>query len=169
MQRLQAPGNLLFVRERTGRGGRLFSMLKFRSMYDTAADPRTEARQACRGDGRLYPFGRFLRKTSLDEFPQFINVLKGEMSVVGPRPHLVAHDLEFDRRMKGYRTRFFVKPGITGFAQSRGFRGEITDQELLAKRVDLDVAYVAGWSIWLDLAIIGRTVREVLFPPNTAF
>jgi lipopolysaccharide/colanic/teichoic acid biosynthesis glycosyltransferase len=82
---------------------------------------------------------------------------------------LIAHDVEFDRLMKGYRTRFFVKPGITGLAQSKGFRGEITDHELLLKRVKLDLTYVAEWSIWLDLVIIAKTARQVLFPPKTAY
>jgi len=169
MQRLQAPGCLFFVRNRTGHGQRQFAMFKFRSMYDTATNPKIEAQQARTADDRVYPFGRFLRKTSLDEIPQFINVLKGDMSVVGPRPHLIAHDVEFDRLMKGYRTRFFVKPGITGLAQSKGFRGEITDHELLLKRVKLDLTYVAEWSIWLDLVIIAKTARQVLFPPKTAY
>jgi lipopolysaccharide/colanic/teichoic acid biosynthesis glycosyltransferase len=169
MQRLQAPGRLFFVRNRTGHGQREFAMLKFRSMYDAAKDPKIEVQQARRGDDRTYPFGRFIRKTSLDEFPQFINVLKGDMSVVGPRPHLVAHDVDFNSQMKGYRTRFFVKPGITGLAQCNGFRGEITDHELLVRRIRLDVTYVAEWSIWLDLVIIGKTARQVLFPPKTAY
>ena len=169
MQRIQAPGRLFFIRNRTGHGQRQFAMFKFRSMYEMGADAKAEVQQARCGDDRIYPFGRFLRKTSLDEFPQFINVLKGDMSVVGPRPHLVAHDLSFDQMMKGYRTRFFVKPGITGLAQCNGFRGEITDPELLVKRVRMDVTYVAGWSIWLDLVIIGKTARHVLFPPKTAY
>jgi exopolysaccharide biosynthesis polyprenyl glycosylphosphotransferase len=169
MQRLQSPGPVFFMQQRTGHGRQPFRMLKFRSMHVTSQEPATEARQARQGDDRVYSFGGFLRRTSLDEFPQFINALKGEMSIVGPRPHLPAHDQEFGRLMKGYRTRFFVKPGITGLAQSRGFRGEITDQSLLEKRIELDVAYVAGWSIWLDLQIIGRTAREVIFPPKTAY
>ena len=169
MQRLQAPGPLFFVQNRTGHGLQDFRLLKFRSMYVVKQTPGTEAQQARRGDDRIYPFGNFLRRTSLDEFPQFINVLKGQMSIVGPRPHLTAHDLEFNRLMEGYRTRFYVKPGITGLAQCSGFRGEITDRALLEKRVQLDVTYVAQWSIWLDLVIMAKTARQVLFPPKTAY
>ena len=111
MQRLQAPGRLFFKQERTGHGQHYFQIIKFRSMYEASQSASTEARQAHRGDDRIYPFGHFLRSFSLDEFPQFINVLKGEMSIVGPRPHLVAHDHEFSHIMRGYRTRFFVTPG----------------------------------------------------------
>jgi len=167
MQRLQSPGPVFYVQKRTGHGREPFRILKFRSMH--VAGPEQEARQARQGDNRIYPFGAFLRRSSLDEFPQFINALRGDMSIVGPRPHLPAHDQEFGRLMEGYRTRFFVKPGITGLAQSRGFRGEITDPALLQKRIELDVTYVSGWSIWLDLQIILRTAREIIFPPKTAY
>jgi exopolysaccharide biosynthesis polyprenyl glycosylphosphotransferase len=169
MQRLQSPGRLFFRQERTGHGQHNFQIIKFRSMYEASQSPSTEARQARRGDDRIYPFGRFLRASSLDEFPQFINVLLGEMSVVGPRPHLVAHDREFSRSMKGYRTRFFVKPGITGLAQCSGFRGEITDPRLLEGRIKLDVDYITEWSIWLDLQITFKTSLQMVFPPKTAY
>ena len=169
MQRLQAPGRLFFKQERTGHGQHYFRIIKFRSMFEANQTADNEARQARRGDDRIYPFGRFMRAYSLDEFPQFINVLKGEMSIVGPRPHLVAHDREFSRSMKGYRTRFFVKPGITGLAQCNGLRGEITDPQLLESRIKLDVNYVTQWSIWLDLQITLKTARQVLFPPKSAY
>jgi lipopolysaccharide/colanic/teichoic acid biosynthesis glycosyltransferase len=169
MQRLQAPGRLFFMQDRTGHGQRSFRVIKFRSMYDGRTASGDEARQARRGDNRIYPFGCFLRSTSLDEFPQFINVLKGEMSIVGPRPHLVTHDQEFSRMMKGYRTRFFVQPGITGLAQCHGLRGEITDQRLLEKRIELDIRYVTQWSIWLDVQITLKTAWQVFFPPKTAY
>lgn len=169
MQRLQAPGRLFFKQERTGHGQHYFQILKFRSMFAESQTADNEARQARKGDARIFPFGRFMRAYSLDEFPQFINVLKGEMSIVGPRPHLVAHDREFSRSMKGYRTRFFVKPGITGLAQCNGLRGEITDPELLESRIRLDVNYVTQWSIWLDVQITLKTARQMLFPPKSAY
>lgn len=169
MQRLQAPGRLFFKQERTGHGQHYFQILKFRSMFAESQTADNEARQARKGDARIFPFGRFMRAYSLDEFPQFINVLKGEMSIVGPRPHLVAHDREFSRSMKGYRTRFFVKPGITGLAQCNGLRGEITDPQLLENRIKLDVSYVTQWSIWLDLQITLKTARQILFPPKSAY
>ena len=169
MQRLQAPGPLFFTQERTGHGLHSFRILKFRSMYAKDHAAEGEVRQARRGDERIFPFGRLLRSMSLDEFPQFINVLKGEMSIVGPRPHLVAHDQQFSEMMKGYRTRFFVKPGITGLAQCHGYRGEITDPQVLEKRIKLDIIYIAQWSIWLDFLLILKTAWQVVFPPKTAY
>lgn len=166
VQRRQAPGPVMFGQMRTGHNQQPFKMVKFRSMR---ADNPNEAKQATRGDSRIYPFGRFLRRTSLDEFPQFWNVLKGEMSVVGPRPHMLAHDEEFAAQLRSYRTRFFVKPGITGLAQCNGFRGEITDPSLLQQRIAYDVTYVSSWSIWLDVQLIFKTGWQVFFPPKTAY
>jgi lipopolysaccharide/colanic/teichoic acid biosynthesis glycosyltransferase len=153
---------------RGGQRGREFRMLKFRSMYAVEADEKSEARQARQGDARIFPFGAFLRKTSLDEFPQFWNVLIGEMSIVGPRPHLPAHDVEFALLAKTYRTRQLVKPGITGLAQVSGYRGEISDPELLKQRVNLDIYYITHWSLWLDVQTTLKTLRHVVFPPKTA-
>ncbi len=169
MQRLQAPGCLFFTQERTGHGQNKFKIFKFRSMYEKKRHAEDDTKQAQRGDKRIFPFGQFLRSTSLDEFPQFINVLTGEMSIVGPRPHLVAHDSKFNAMMKGYRTRFFVKPGITGLAQCHGLRGEITDTHLLERRIKLDVDYIAQWSFWLDVQLMLRTAWQLLFPPKTAY
>jgi exopolysaccharide biosynthesis polyprenyl glycosylphosphotransferase len=169
MQRLQAPGPLFFVRPRGGPQRTEFQMLKFRSMFYEKPDAESEARQAQTGDSRIYRFGQFLRRTSLDEFPQFWNVLWGEMSVVGPRPHLPTHDHEFSKVAKAYRTRFLVKPGITGLAQIRGFRGEITDPLLLRQRIREDLIYITRWSIWLDLQITVKTAWQVFFPPKTAY
>lgn len=169
MQRRQAPGRLLFVQKRAGQRGTAFIMMKFRSMYDTERGAMDEAIQARVGDERVYPFGDFIRRTSLDEFPQFLNVLLGGMSVVGPRPHMPVHDTAFSRFYRGYRTRHFVKPGITGLAQTLGYRGEISDPALLQKRVENDLLYIATWSIWLDVLITIRTVRQVVFPPKTAY
>ena len=169
MQRIQAPGRLLFVQNRAGLRRNEFRIFKFRSMRDTASEAAHEAVQARKGDDRIYPFGHFLRKSSLDEFPQFLNVLRGEMSIVGPRPHMPAHDVEFSRYYKSYRTRHFAKPGITGLAQTRGYRGEITDPALLKERVQSDIFYITNWSFWLDLQITLKTGWQILRPPKSAY
>lgn len=169
MQRIQAPGKIFFRQKRAGLRRNEFEIVKFRSMYDTSYEAKHEAVQARKGDARIYPFGSFLRKSSLDEFPQFINVLRGEMSIVGPRPHMPVHDAEFSRYYKSYRTRHFAKPGITGLAQTLGFRGEITDPMLLKQRVQSDIYYIANWSIWMDIQITIRTFWQVCRPPKTAY
>lgn len=169
VQRRQSPGPLLHVRARAGEQRQSFAMLKFRTMHLAAPDERAEVKQATADDARVYPFGRFLRRHSLDEFPQFWNVLIGEMSIVGPRPVMPLLDEEFERRAKAYRTRHFVKPGITGLAQSEGFRGEITTSEQLEERVRRDLLYIAEWSIWLDVQITLRTLRQVFVPPRSAY
>ena len=110
-----------------------------------------------------------MRRFSIDEFPQLINVLKGDMSLVGPRPYLAKHDYLFVNDYKSYRVRHFVKPGVTGPAQCRGLRGEFTDPELIKKRIELDFNYVGSWSIWLDIEILIRTIGQVLFPPKSAY
>lgn len=166
VQQLQAPGPLFFRQTRSGRDNRPFRILKFRTMY-AVRRPRSE--QATRADARVFPFGRFLRRTSLDEIPQFINVLRGEMSVVGPRPHMVIHNRKFCRAMESYHVRAFVKPGITGVAQVRGCRGEAKTEAEIAARVRFDLDYVERWSIWRDVGIILETVRQVFFPPRTAY
>ena len=125
--------------------------------------------QARSEDARIFPFGRFLRRRSLDEFPQFWNVLVGDMSIVGPRPYMPLLDEEFRQQTRGYRTRHLVKPGITGLAQSLGYRGEILEQEMLRRRVHWDVHYITHWSIWLDLQITVRTLWQVVRPPATAY
>ena len=168
-QRRQAPGPLLHVRERRGLQGRRFRMFKFRSMRADAADERAEARQAGADDARVFPFGRFLRRRSLDEFPQFWNVLRGDMSIVGPRPYMPVLDEEFRRQTQAYRTRHLVKPGITGLAQSLGYRGEILEREMLARRHAWDVHYITHWSPWLDVQITLRTLAQVFSPPKTAY
>ncbi len=169
MQRGQAPGPLFHVRERRGQRGEIFRMLKFRSMYVAVADAAAESRQANAEDQRIFPFGRIMRQRSLDEFPQFWNVLVGDMSIVGPRPYMPLLDEEFRQQTRGYRTRHLVKPGITGLAQSLGYRGEILEQEMLSRRVYWDVHYITHWSIWLDLQITARTLWQVARPPQTAY
>lgn len=168
-QKRQAPGPLFYKQPRTGLDKRTFEILKFRSMYASDPDRSTEAVQAKPGDNRVFPFGAFLRRRSLDEFPQFINVLRGEMSVVGPRPHLIEHDELFRNTVSTYRIRHFVKPGITGLAQVNGFRGQTPDDDAIRNRVRYDIKYINSWSIWLDIDIIIRTVSEVFFPSRNAY
>lgn len=170
MQRVQSPGPLFHVRPRSGERRATFPMVKFRTMHvGNGADEKAEARQARPDDERIYAFGHFLRRHSLDEFPQFWNVLRGQMSIVGPRPVMPLLDEEFERQVRSYRSKHWVKPGITGLAQSRGFRGEIKSPEQLRERIRLDLHYIAHWSIWLDLQITLRTAWQVFFPPKSAY
>ncbi|MSU48492.1 MAG: polyprenyl glycosylphosphotransferase [Opitutus sp.] len=169
MQCTQAPGSLFHVRERRGQRGEIFRMLKFRSMHVEPEDAATESKQAAAVDERIFPFGRFQRRHSLDEFPQFWNVLCGDMSIVGPRPYMPLLDEEFRQQTRGYRTRHLVKPGITGLAQSLGYRGEILEKEMLNRRVYWDVYYITHWSVWLDLQITARTLWQIVRPPPTAY
>lgn len=165
MQSRQSPGPVFFSQLRSGRGGAIFRIRKYRTLHQGAGD---EGRQVSSGDARVFRFGRLLRRTSLDELPQFINVLTGEMSVVGPRPHFVQHDDLFAGTVNDYRVRFFVKPGITGLAQSRGFRGVMQSAESIQQRLQLDLIYIHSWSIWLDLTIIARTAWQMIRPPPEA-
>ena len=169
MQRIQAPGPLFHARERRGKQGAVFCMLKFRSMRAAPADAAAEAAQAESADGRIFPFGRFMRRRSLDEFPQFWNVLVGEMSIVGPRPYMPLLDEEFRHQTEGYRTRNLVKPGITGLSQSLGYRGAVLEEEMVRRRVYWDVFYISHWSAWMDLQITARTLWQVISPPDSAF
>jgi len=127
------------------------------------------AKQATAHDDRIYPAGRWFRKLSIDEFPQFINVLTGDMSVVGPRPHLPEHDEQFARLTDNFYVRKFVKPGITGLAQVNGFRGETRDNGALQHRIEYDIEYLENWSLGADLAIIAQTAVQVVRPPRTAY
>ena len=169
VQRIQAPGPVFFRQLRYGEGRKTFLIFKFRTMYVASQNPSSERMQASANDDRVFPLGRLLRRASLDEFPQFLNVLFGEMSVAGPRPHLVQHDDEFAQLVSDYRMRHFVKPGITGLAQCNGYRGEITSVSLLFKRAQHDIAYVRTWTPVLDCLIVLRTIRSVLFPPKSAY
>jgi lipopolysaccharide/colanic/teichoic acid biosynthesis glycosyltransferase len=162
--RLESAGPVLFVQRRIGQGNRLFAMYKFRSMRGDAGD-RDGAVSTARGDDRMTRVGRFIRRTSLDELPQIFNVLRGEMSVVGPRPHALesrAEDALFWDLEQRYWDRHAVKPGMTGLAQVRGHRGSISGADALASRVNSDLAYLQSWSIWRDIAIIGRTFRVLI-------
>jgi lipopolysaccharide/colanic/teichoic acid biosynthesis glycosyltransferase len=128
-----------------------------------------EARQATEGDARVFRAGRWFRKYSVDEMPQFWNVLRGDMSVVGPRPHLLEHNDQFARLMRNYHVRAWIKPGITGLAQVRGFRGETRTEDKLKHRIESDLYYLENWSLALDVSIIARTAWQLFFPPATAY
>ena len=169
VQRRQSPGPLFHVRARSGEGRAEFPMLKFRSMHLVPPDAEAESRQATPADTRIYPFARFMRRHSLDEFPQFWNVLTGEMSIVGPRPVMPALDQEFARQVRSYRSKHWVRPGITGLAQSEGFRGEIKTPEQLQERIRLDLYYIAHWSILLDVQITLKTAWQIFRPPSSAY
>jgi len=159
-------GPLVIRQLRSGLQNLPFGIYKYRTMHVQNSDP---TRQATEGDLRIYPGGQWLRKFSIDELPQFINVLRGEMSIVGPRPHLIEHDEHFARGLVNYPVRANVKPGITGLAQVRGFRGETKTLADVVKRVESDIYYLENWSFLWDCWIILRTASQVIFPPRSAF
>jgi putative colanic acid biosynthesis UDP-glucose lipid carrier transferase len=154
--KLTSPGPVLFKQRRYGLKGEVVHVWKFRSM--TVCEDGADIPQARPGDQRITPLGAFLRRTSLDELPQFFNVLQGTMSVVGPRPHAVAHNEEYRRLIQGYMLRHKVKPGITGWAQVNGWRGETDTLDKMQKRVECDLQYIQQWSLWLDLKIVWLTI-----------
>jgi putative colanic acid biosynthesis UDP-glucose lipid carrier transferase len=158
--KLSSPGPVIFKQRRYGLNGEEIMVYKFRSM--AVCEDGGTIKQATRDDKRVTPFGAFLRKSSLDELPQFVNVLQGRMSIVGPRPHAVAHNELYRKLIKGYMLRHKVKPGITGWAQVNGFRGETDTLEKMQSRIEYDLDYLRNWSLPLDLWIIVKTVREVL-------
>ncbi|QJU60522.1 exopolysaccharide biosynthesis protein [Sphingomonas sp. AP4-R1] len=164
--KLDSSGPVLFRQPRVGRGNRIFLMYKFRSMRNDLTD-RAGARSASRDDDRITKIGRLIRSTSIDELPQLFNVLRGDMSLVGPRPHalgsLAGNALfwEVDER---YWHRHALKPGLTGLAQIRGFRGATPDREDLANRLNADLEYLAGWTLWRDMSILFGTLRVIVHP-----
>jgi putative colanic acid biosysnthesis UDP-glucose lipid carrier transferase len=162
--KLSSPGPIIFRQRRNGLDGEEIMVYKFRSMR--VMDNGAVVKQATKGDPRITPFGAFIRKTSLDELPQFINVLQGRMSIVGPRPHAVAHNEEYRRLIKAYMVRHKVKPGITGWAQVNGYRGETDTIDKMQGRVEYDLEYLRNWSLALDLQIIIRTIRLMVFDRN---
>jgi len=166
VQRLQSPGPLFHVQTRAGMQNRLFTIYKFRTMRPDHTDI---VRQARDNDERIYPIGKWLRKLSVDEVPQFWNVLLGDMSIVGPRPHLIEHNNQFAQLMANYHVRAFVKPGITGLAQVRGFRGEARNNSDIENRVACDIEYLENWNLSLECGIILRTFAQLLVPPRTAY
>jgi putative colanic acid biosynthesis UDP-glucose lipid carrier transferase len=157
---------VIFRQRRYGLDGREIVVWKFRTMRVTEDGERI--RQATRGDERITRVGAFLRKTSLDELPQLINVLQGRMSVVGPRPHAVAHNETYRRLIGGYMLRHKVRPGITGLAQVNGLRGETARIEQMSERVEYDLEYLRRWSLRLDLWIVLRTARVLAGDANAA-
>lgn len=154
--KLTSPGPVIFKQRRYGLNGQVIEVWKFRSMSVTEDGPHIP--QAKKNDPRVTPLGAFLRKTSLDELPQFVNVLQGQMSIVGPRPHAVAHNEQYRKLIHGYMLRHTVKPGITGWAQVNGWRGETDTMDKMEKRVQYDLDYINNWSIAFDLKIIWMTI-----------
>jgi putative colanic acid biosynthesis UDP-glucose lipid carrier transferase len=163
---LESRGPIFFSQKRTGKNNQTFNCLKFRSMKP---NKDSDSQQATKGDMRVTRIGKFIRKTSLDEFPQFINVLKGEMSLVGPRPHMVKHTNDYSKIVDQYMIRHFLKPGITGWAQINGFRGEITDPKQIKMRVANDLWYLENWNVWLDMRILFLTVYSVFRGDKNAY
>lgn len=162
--KLTSPGPILFKQFRYGVNGQRIKVYKFRSMK--VQENGTEVKQATKNDSRITPVGAFLRKTSLDELPQFLNVLQGRMSIVGPRPHAVAHNEYYRQKIQGYMLRHLVKPGITGWAQVNGLRGETETLDKMQARIEYDLQYLQQWSLWLDCIIILRTFSTVLKREN---
>lgn len=159
-----SPGPIVFKQFRYGLDGKQILVYKFRSM--TTTDNGPDIRQATKNDRRVTPFGAFIRRTSLDELPQFINVIQGRMSIVGPRPHAVAHNETYRKLIKGYMVRHKVKPGITGWAQVNGYRGETETIDKMEKRIEYDLEYLRNWSLGLDLWIIVKTALVVVKDRN---
>jgi undecaprenyl-phosphate galactose phosphotransferase/putative colanic acid biosynthesis UDP-glucose lipid carrier transferase len=162
--KLDSKGPVFFRQTRVGVNGTRFRIYKFRTMR--TLEDGEEVRQATRNDNRITRIGRWLRATSVDELPQLINVLRGEMSLVGPRPHAVAHNNQYEPVIAEYAKRHQVKPGITGWAQVCGYRGETPDHELMRRRVEHDLWYIDNWSLVLDTVILARTVWALARPQN---
>jgi putative colanic acid biosynthesis UDP-glucose lipid carrier transferase len=163
--KLESRGPIFFKQGRPGIDEKEFFCYKFRSMHIN----KTTEKEASKNDPRVTKIGRFMRKTSIDEMPQFLNVLLGEMSVVGPRPHLWSQNKTYGNRINKYMMRHYVKPGITGLAQVRGFRGEIETDEDMINRIKYDVFYIENWSIILDIKIIVQTVFNIFKGEEKAY
>jgi lipopolysaccharide/colanic/teichoic acid biosynthesis glycosyltransferase len=167
--RIDSPGPALFRQQRTGFGGRTFCILKFRTMHFCPAATEAATRQATRHDPRVTRVGTMLRRTSLDELPQLFNVLRGDMSMVGPRPHApgtCAGGRPFEEITPSYMARHCVRPGLTGLAQVRGLRGETETEDKLVRRLEADLEYIETWSLRLDFAVLAQTVIAVLCMRN---
>jgi putative colanic acid biosynthesis UDP-glucose lipid carrier transferase len=162
--KLESPGPAIFRQRRTGYRGQVFTILKFRTM--TVTEDSGAIRHATKNDRRVTEVGALLRKLSIDELPQLWNVLKGDMSIVGPRPHALAHDEYYGALISTYAARFRAKPGLTGYAQVSGFRGEVHDLQGMSDRVAADNSYIDAWSPALDLAILIRTVPLIFADPR---
>jgi len=161
---IENPGSPLFQQKRGGYRGAAFVIFKFRSMR--VSENGADVVQAQQGDHRVTRVGAFLRRTSIDELPQLLNVLRGEMSLVGPRPHALLHDEYYGQRISGYNGRFRAKPGLTGLAQTSGLRGATPDVASMAARVNKDLEYIRNWSLMLDVVILLRTLRIVTIQPD---
>ncbi len=164
--KLESKGPIFFIQPRSGKDNKDFMCLKFRSM---TVNESANSQQATRGDARITKIGAFLRRTSLDEFPQFINVLKGDMSIVGPRPHMLKHTEEYSNLIEEYMVRQFLKPGITGWAQVNGYRGETSSVWQMQKRVEYDLWYLENWNILLDMRIVFMTFANTVKGEENAF
>lgn len=164
--KIQSPGPLLFKQKRTGLNGKTFVCYKFRSMH---VNKESDMEQATKDDPRKFPFGNFMRKTNIDELPQFYNVLKGDMSIVGPRPHMLHHTDIYSSMISKYMVRHFSKPGITGWAQVTGYRGETKELWQMEERVRRDIWYIENWSFWLDIKIIFMTIKSIFKPDKMAY
>jgi putative colanic acid biosynthesis UDP-glucose lipid carrier transferase len=163
---IESPGPIFFKQLRSGRNNKAFNCFKFRSMK---VNNDANQKQASKGDSRITRIGRIIRKTSLDEFPQFFNVLKGEMSLVGPRPHMLKHTDDYSQLLEQYMVRHFAKPGITGWAQVNGYRGETRELEQMKGRVEHDIWYLENWSLWLDVKIMILTAYNIFRGEKNAF
>ncbi len=161
---IESPGSPLFQQRRSGYRGAPFVIYKFRSM--TVREDGASIVQAVRDDVRITRFGRLMRRTSIDELPQLLNVLNGDMSLVGPRPHALAHDEYYGALIPGYAARFHAKPGITGLAQVSGLRGQTETIDDMARRIAKDLDYIRSWTIVSDIKILFRTVLTFLFQPT---
>jgi putative colanic acid biosynthesis UDP-glucose lipid carrier transferase len=162
--RVEDGGPVLFRQRRTGLHGRVFTVLKFRSM--AVAEDGGEVKQASRWDSRVTRVGGMIRALSIDELPQLYNVLRGDMSLVGPRPHALRHDEDWGRAVPAYRHRFRARPGLTGYAQVRGYRGEVREIGDVVRRIEADNYYIDNWSLKLEMQIVLRTVPLLFHDPN---
>lgn len=164
--KIQSPGPIFFKQERTGFAGKTFFCYKFRSMH---VNKDADLEQATENDPRKFAFGNFMRKTNIDELPQFWNVLRGDMSIVGPRPHMLHHTEIYSELIDKYMVRHFCKPGITGWAQVTGFRGETKELWQMEERVEKDIWYIEHWTFMLDIKIIYKTIKSVIIPDKHAY
>jgi putative colanic acid biosynthesis UDP-glucose lipid carrier transferase len=167
--KISSPGPVFFRQERWGRNNRKFTAYKFRSMCVNNNEDKNAYRQATKNDPRITKIGKILRKTNIDELPQFFNVLKGDMSIIGPRPHPTPLNIESKQKIDLYMVRHFVKPGLTGWAQVNGYRGETKEDFLMKKRVGYDLWYIENWSVWLDIQIIILTCWRMIAGDSNAY
>jgi putative colanic acid biosynthesis UDP-glucose lipid carrier transferase len=164
--KLSSKGPVFFVQLRSGRDNKSFNCYKFRTLR---VNREADTKQVTQNDNRITKLGAFLRKTNIDELPQFFNVIIGNMSVVGPRPHMLRHTEDYSRVLNEYMIRHFVKPGVTGWAQVNGFRGEIREKEQLRKRIEHDIFYLENWNLWFDLRVIFLTIWVTIKGDKNAY